>query len=297
MVFLPLFVTACRSRLPDVHTVTPIAVTGESSQSHSLKLIVQDSEWDKLIVVNSTATDILIPYSISDPVGEKTFRFYRKTPIGWERMQPMPDIIVPPLANDPGVVISAQNTSTLNLGLMGAYQPYLGVPLTGTFMIQVRYRFMNSESEKVQYSNEFSVDSQQTISRTDVELSYLPPEPLRFTLRNNSLAPIWFIDVCTSRYIDYGSDDGFLSLQRLTDEGTWQVIRGDCNQVTDPIRINSKQTTTIDGGQWFNKKIKEAGAGVYRWEVVIYLSYDVSHNDPVLRYGHHIFSQTFEYSP
>ena len=42
----------------------------------------------KLVISNGTLSDIRIPTPLDDRMGEHTFRFYRKTPIGWERLIP-----------------------------------------------------------------------------------------------------------------------------------------------------------------------------------------------------------------
>jgi hypothetical protein len=239
----------------------------------------------KLTITNSTAEEISVPtpdYGMGHG-GEATFHFYRKTPMGWKRLQPLPGIIVPPVADSPQLIVPAQGEASIDIGqVFGAYGNEFGIKetSTGTFMAQVRYSKHDAENLLV-YSNEFSVGETASISPTEISLELAPEQPFVFRLRNTSSQDVWYSDTCTA----YSST----TLQKLTSDGTWQVVTAIC-QFTPLAQLRSGQTLSVDGTKPFRSKLDRLASGSYRWDVVIYLRLDSS----IPRAEHHIFSEVFE---
>lgn len=310
--FLVLVAVGCQVNTKNRDYATPVTatknrdyatpVTTDESHSRSTYVTIQtDKAWYqyeyepvRLVISNLTSADITIPVQESDHRGERTFRFYKKTPLGWKRLQPIPDQFVPPIAEEPGLVVPARTKVELDISqFLGAHSEKFGAPFTGTFIAQIRY-IRSDQYELVQYSNEFAINDTIPVSRAEVIVSLTQPESLVFGLQNNSNRPIWLSDLCNNVPIAYGGDEGYTTLQRLTDEGTWEPLYGECTGGIPPALISPGQTMIIDGAKWFQKKLEHHPAGVYRWDVVLYLELD--QGPPILRDVRHIYSEAFEYA-
>ncbi len=242
----------------------------------------------KLTITNSTAEEISVPtpdYGMGHG-GEATFHFYRKTPMGWKRLQPLPGIIVPPVADSPQLIIPAQGEASIDVGqVFGAYGNEFGIKetITGTFMMQVRYAKHGTE-DLLMYTNEFSVGEAAPISPSEISLELTSEQPFDFRLRNTSSQDVWYSDTCTN------NASSSTTLQKLTSDGTWQVVTAVCES-TPLVQLRSGQTLSVDSTKPFRSKLDQLASGRYRWDVVIYLSLDSS---SYTAGEHHIFSDTFE---
>jgi hypothetical protein len=249
----------------------------------------------KLTITNSTSEEISVPtpdYGMSNG-GEATFHVYRKTPMGWKRLQPLPGIIVPPIADSPQLIIPAQGEATLNVGqVFGAYGNEFGIKetITGTFMMQVRYA-KHDTGDLLMYTNEFSVDETEPISSTEISVEFVPEQPFVFRLRNTSNQTVWYSDICTTRPFWEGPTDPHTTLQKLTSDGTWQVVTAICEFTPSLRQLRPGQTLSIDDTKPFRSKLDQLASGRYRWDVIIYLSLDFS---SYTAGAHHIFSEVFE---
>ena len=176
--------------------------------------------------------------------------------------------------------------------------------MKGEFIVQTRYEYGPSTfgGELAQYSNSFVVEEDESVEIDGVAVS-THPQSLVFDLRNDSTFPFWFASPCSSAYVQFGgsvfSDDGFLSLQHLVEDGAWHLMRlaeTDCDGLTEPFQIAPGQDVTIDGTGWFQEKTDEIGCGTYRWDVVFYLEeYDAGAGSRGLRNVRHVFSEPFEF--
>ncbi len=111
--FLFAFIAAaCQTPPPDERTATAIPTIASISESGHLDLSVKDPQWYKLIVSNSTPSDILLLGSASWTADEMAFLLYKKTDMGWKHLQPILDFMVMPLAAEPGLVITAESNTT-----------------------------------------------------------------------------------------------------------------------------------------------------------------------------------------
>ncbi len=313
--FLALASQGCLSEINDARNATPTPKEALSRPLGTVKMETDKSQYAitdsvELVVSNTSTAKIIIPFPQNSEVGEQTFRFYKKTLMGWRRLYPIPGLLVAPVVNAPGLVIPSGSKSEISIS------PYLDTydidrnyasPLIGTFMVQTRYsrNDLGGTDELVQYSNAFQIGEAESIDVTGVTVNVTQTRSLVFSLQNNSNMPIWVPNRCSQAELQYGhsafSDDGLLSLQRLTDETTWQIIRTtktDCvNAIEPPQVVLPGQAITIHGTQWFQAKLADLPAGIYRWDVVFYLEYDQVYKDYILRDVRHIFSETFEYSP
>lgn len=248
----------------------------------------------KLTITNSTAEEISVPtpYYQAGTGGEATFHFYRKTPIGWKLLQPVPGIVVPPIANSSQLTVPTQGEVTIDIGeVFWAYGDQLdrygnklgiGEDLTGTFMTQVQYTKHDTQDLLV-YSNEFSVSEAEPISSMEINVELVPEQPFAFRLRNTSDQAVWHSDTCT--------DDAPTTLQKLTSDGTWQVVTAVCKFTPSLRQLRSGQTLSVDGTKSFRSKPDQIASGRYRWDVVIYRYLDSA---SIPRGEHHIFSEVFE---
>jgi hypothetical protein len=262
----------------------------------------------ELIVTNDTPTDIRISVPPLAVVGEEAFRFYERTATGWRRLYPIPGYHAEPLGEGSSLVVPAGGERELDIThTLGAYMAYASESptLTGEFLIQVRYGYADSPvtGELVQYSNEFRIGEEEPALGMDVNVQLVQRRSIAFTLTNNSDAPLW-IPICSSIPVHYGgrafSDDGYSSLQRLTDNGTWQIIRDICldpSQRAEPIQVCPGQEVSVDPARWFYYECDNLPPGTYRWDVVFYLEDYGANSDRMLRDVRHVFSDVFECDP
>ncbi len=294
---LVVVLAACAAGTTMRGTLTPFPSKEPNGPSGQV-VVGRYPDSNDLIIYNGTATDIFIPYPASDnDVGERTFRFYQKTPLGWNRLYPLP---IPDLTagwvpgGPPGLVISPGHEEAIAISeFLIAYTN----PLTGTYLVQVRYQRgpTDKNDNLVLYSNEFQVTA--PVNQTYVTVTLEPSRPLTFDLSNAADVPIWFIDVCSSWGIKGGVEDGYLSLQRQTSDEGWELIHGTCKSKMDPKEIDPGQTLKIDGTRWFKEKLDGLTAGTYRWDIVFYLAINREWNKPFLEEVRHIFSEPFKYDP
>lgn len=297
-------------------TTTPsVKINENKSENLSNSVSVQtnrpqynDGERLILVVSNITSKDIRIPNPRDARIGEGTFRFYKRSAMGWKRLYPFPGYLAPQIANVAELVIPVDHEAEFDIThIMGSYTEYPVMPkhLAGEFVVQIRYEQNHSTNgdELVQYSNMFLIREIGSITETKINIGLISPQSLMFDLQNNSSSPLWLPSPCSSSPVIYEgqvfSDDGYLSLQRLTDEGAWQIIRfakANCEGMDEPVRIDPGHTTVINAVQWFQKRVDELAPGIYRWDVVFYLE---EKNDRagviVLKDAHHVFSEVFEY--
>lgn len=288
--------SGCSAKVPGKGDTSP-SPSKELSTQLGQVMVQRDSNNDNLIIYNRTSNDIFIPYPAKDnDVGERTFRFYQETPLGWKRLYPLPspDLFagwIP--GGPPGLTISPgrKEEIAINEFLIA----YTHSP-TDTYMVQVRYkRNPTDENDNlVLYSDEFQAIA--SISQTQVTVIATQPQSLLFNLQNASNVPIWFIDVCSKWGIKGGVEDGYLSIQRQTDEGGWEVIHGKCRLKTEPVQVNPGKTMQINGGQWFKEELDGLPAGIYRWDVAFYLAVNRDWGQPFLEDVRHIFGQPFKYA-
>ena len=314
---IPLAISGCLVRTGDTKdmAILPTSTIGRNQFTATLGFIsaqTNQSQYDgvdgvKLIVLNATSSDIRIPAPPNAQVGERTFRFYKKTLMGWKRLFPIPGYLAEPIAPAPEMMVQAGQKVELSMAhIMGSYTEWKAesVWLAGDFIVQIRYDPPSAFTgdEFVQYSNEFAISTTVSITKTNVEVHLVRSQPLAFELQNNSNVPLWFPVACSSAPpIAEGSvfrDDGYVSLQRLTEDKTWQIIRlakTDCKEKTTPIRIDPGQTATIDGSSWFQERVLDAGVGSYRWDVVFYLEeFDAGAGTRALNDARHVFSDIFK---
>ena len=296
---LMLIISGCQAAASGRPYATPIPL--EDLKGRAARVSVQTDlpryniDHVGLIVSNATQADITIPASQTDRVSERTFRFYKKTPLGWKRLQPDPGTLVVPLAQEPGLLVPAHSKIDVDItDFLGPYSEEFGAPLTGTFIAQVRY-IRSDQFEFVQYSNEFPIDDTEPVTHTELNVNLVRAPSFGFTLQNNSNKPVWFSALCNNAAVAYGADDGYSTLQCLTEEGSWEPLYGECTRGIPPARVDPGKTLTVDGAPWFEKKLNDRPPGIYRWDVVLYLKFDPEHNDAILRDVRHIFSETFQY--
>jgi hypothetical protein len=286
-------ITGCSSQI-DTRTSTSVP-TGPITPHSTVDLVSVHTDRThytttspKLTITNSTVEEISVPtpdYGMKHG-GEATFHVYRKTPMGWKRLQPLPGIIVPPVADSPQLIIPVQGEASIDVGqVFGAYGNEFGIKetITGTFMMQVRYAKHDTE-DLLMYTNEFSIGEAASISSTEINVELVPEQPFTFRLRNTSDQAVWYSDTCTN-------ESSSTTLQKLTSDGTWQVVTAICD-FTPPLRqLRPSQTLSIDATKPFRSKPDQLASGRYRWDVVIYLYLDSA---SIPRGEHHIFSEVFE---
>ncbi len=277
---LVILLGACSAPMPPHNTVDLVNVHTDRTY--------YTATWPKLTITNSTAEEISVPtpdYGMGHG-GEATFHFYRKTPMGWKRLQPLPGIIVPPVVDSPQLIVPAQGEVSIDIGqVFGAYGNEFGIKetSTGTFMAQVRYA-RNDAENLLMYSNEFSVGEAAPISPSEISLELVPKQPFVFRLRNTSGQDVWYSDTCTNNV------SSSTTLQKLTSDGTWQVVTAICES-TPLVQLRSGQTLSVDGTKPFRSKLDQLASGRYRWDAVVYLRLDSS---SMPGGEHHIFSDVFE---
>jgi len=173
------------------------------------------------------------------------------------------------------------------------------------WLLLEEYYFYN-ENEYVVYSNRFVITqtsqlpifrspppglAQTVIIRTDVL------DPYTVSLTNNWTKAIWFNPFCSAINFDYDTGDHrFATLQRQTNEGTWQVIQPDslrCGMNDQPTRIGPGEAVQIslrDGYPVSNS----LGSGVYRWHLVYYIDpFPVFCDVQCAVGGIHLFTEPF----
>jgi hypothetical protein len=258
-----------------------------------------------LIISNTSSAGIFIPFPADDVAGDQTFRFYKKTSMGWRSLDHEPDHFVAPAVKAPGLVIPSGSEAKIGisnyLGSLDNDMSGAGL-VTGTLIVQTRYsrNQLGSTDEFVQYSSEFQIGETESIDVTGVTVDVTQARSRVFSLHNNSDMSIWIPDRCSlPGYRRDAFTDAVPSLQRLSDEKTWQIIRAskiDCINAVEPVRaVWPGRAITIDGAPWFQANSADLPAGTYRWDVVFYLEYELDHKDVIVRDGRHIFSKTFEY--
>jgi hypothetical protein len=201
-----------------------------------------------------------------------------------------------PIEGDSGAGWTVAENSQLTLNIdytFNAHIGTLGVPLTGTFMIRLRY-LDGSQVERFQYSNEFVVDATapENQANTLVTVARLPSSAFR--LQNESERTIWLTTMCNSLPTQYREDDHTV-LQHRTAEGTWEIVPYVCEASTTPLEVERGQSVTIDDSWWGRNLGRNLVAGSYRWDLVFYLYVDHDHEPPVLRDVRHVFTEPFEY--
>lgn len=302
---LLLTASSCLAKISDMEDATslPTPMTGGSIDIRTNQFQYSSLEGLMLIVFNGTLTDIRIPTPRDAEVGEQTFRFYQKTMVGWERLCPIPGYLAVPIAEDSRLSIPAGHEIEFSIShTMGSYCAYRSKSprLTGEFVVQIKYEqdHRATDNELVQYSNEFLIGETETVEVNAVVVS-AQSQSLTFNLQNDSDAPLWFPSPCSSipgHYVHTAfGDDGYLSLQRATSEGTWQIIHideTDCDDKTEPIRVDPGEAVTIAAAQWFQSELDNIIPGIYRWDVVFYLE---NYESSTLRDVRHVFSEPFEY--
>ena len=268
---------------------------------------VPQTPYGKLVITNNTTRDILVPTSQDARVNERTFRFYRHTTTGWARLYPKPGYYVPPIADEPGLVILSGNTREINIGpTLNAYSnswmdPF-GEPLQGEFMVQVRYHWQNGpeDGETVLYSNPFLLRTANPVQDQEVRVDVDKRSPFALQIHNGASKPIWVPSICCPvpvyRSHTAFSDDGYLSLQYQTEVGAYRIFRGDKDRCDPkgPLQVDPGQTVTMDAGPWLQSQIEDL-TGTYRWEVVFYQENVIVGGERMLRDARHIFSETFSY--
>ncbi len=288
-----LFIAGCYSQTnTPISVPVPTAVLAPHKAANLVSVhtdkVLYTTTWPQLTITNSTAEEISVPtpdYGMGHG-GEATFHFYRKTLMGWKRLQPLPGIIVPPVANSPQLIVPAQGEASIDIGqVFGAYGNEFGIKetITGTFMMQVRYAKRDVDN-LLAYSNEFSVGEAAPTSPTEISLELVPKQPFVFRLRNTSGQDVWYSDTCTN------NASSSTTLQKLTSDGTWHVVTAVCES-TPLVQLRSGQTLSVDSTKPFRSKLDQLASGRYRWDVVVYLSLDSS---SYTAGEYHIFSDAFE---
>jgi hypothetical protein len=268
-----------------------------STQSDQV-MVQRDSDNSDLIIYNRTSNDIFIPFPAKDNnVGERTFRFYQETPLGWRRLYPLP---IPDLyagwipGGPPGLVISPGRKEEIAISEFLIAYTYTRT-LTDTNMVQVRYKRNPTDNNDnlVLYSDDSDVAA--PISQTQVSVTSTQPQSLIFNLQNASSVPIRFIDICPNWGVKSGAEDGYLSMQRQTIEGGWEIIHGKCKLKTDPSQVDPGKTIQIDGAPWFKEELDGLPDGIYRWDVAFYLAVNRDGSRPYLDDVRHVFGKPFKY--
>ena len=289
-------------------TDTLNAPAGKIQAQVSVSGLNTDQDLD-LIITNATPRDILIPVSRDSEAGEYTFRLYRETPMGWNRLLHRPGYLTDPIAIEPGLVVPAGRDVQVPIGeTIGAYITEGWYGSGGKLVVQVRYvpwpdTALAQPGETVQYSDAFPTSGSKVVTRTFVSVSPDPSRSLAFALSNNSEAALWIPVNCMPDTRPANahpfSDDDYLSLQRQTPEGTWQVIRGIaklCSMKDDPLRVESGQTVIVDASAAFQSLEAQLGLGNYRWDIVFYLEQEDNGAGTFdLREGRHVFSPVFQW--
>lgn len=175
-------------------------------------------------------------------------------------------------------------------------------------MLELQYFY--DGNEYVVYSNEILIVESSQPSRFRMPPSDLPDtlginteivEPYAVALTNNSKVILWFNPLCSDVEVDVNQPADYslhATLQRQSDEGTWQVLRPDkdhCTMVKDAIRIEPGETVQLFVGDG-QPPPDELDPGVYRWHLVSYIDPFPECNayNACFRSGVHLFTDTFE---
>jgi hypothetical protein len=159
------------------------------------------------------------------------------------------------------------------------------------------------DREYVVYSNRIAYAGSDVARRSDslvdaLHIGVSLDEPFLVSLTNDASERIWYNSICS----DFPSPPsyfglGITTLERYSDQGTWQVIRPDrrlCERVVSPVPIDPCDQVSISMSDGY-PAWKELSPGVYRWNVVYYAEGNLLLPDPPISVysERHLFTETF----
>ncbi len=182
-------------------------------------------------------------------------------------------------------------------------------PRIGYFVLAQEYMVSGLDSEFVVFSDKFTVaenlDPEWKNANVWVSLGRFPERTVRF--HNESEQAVWLNPLCSDRptggeqgdtIYPYAHREIYPTLQRQTDEETWQVIRPErkaCLETAPPLEIKPGNSVLIELWQGYPVEQIALTPGTYRWDIVYFQSYDSRHN--IFETAMHIFTETFDYTP
>jgi hypothetical protein len=244
-----------------------------------------------LTVSNSTGYPIELPTPPKEHCYANTFWFYKKTPYGWQPIQPHTSYFCATPSGSGELVPAGQEIEFDINSLLSSRDIHDMYP-EGAIDYVIRIRYLASSGQELfQYANELEMESTSSI-RITVEAVV---DTLGFCVANTSSQPIWLAPVCSATRLKSGwMDEEQTTLQRATEAGSWLPIRSmpdDCTHMKEVIEIAAGETKMINGAAWLQNASISLPPGRYRWDAIIYhrrTSYGVED-------GIHVFSDVFEY--
>ncbi|CAG0936195.1 hypothetical protein TFLX_05061 [Thermoflexales bacterium] len=280
-----------------VACAAPVDTQG-SVRAYTTQSQYQGLEAWNIVISNTLNSEIAIPTPKGDPIGEATFRFYRKQAAGWQRLIPLPGYLaaVNPGSSEFRLVPNTQ----LEFDISPVMASHFAWPLDGLegyyFLVQVRYTrrpIAEMQGELVVYTNEFAIPGPASLVNPGLVVEINHPGIADLELKNGFSAPLWVPSPCSNVQV-YNEDNGYTSLERATEEGTWTVIRpyksGCRGELFDLVQIDPGQSMTLKHSYWFPAKDDASTPGTYRWNVVYYLENEVT----LLRDTRHVYSEPFD---
>ncbi len=305
VLFIGFFLTAC-STIQTPNSTPTIEPIGSLQIYTTQPGFTGWGSWE-LVISNTTATTVTIPTPRSAKAGEATYRFYRQDAMGWQGLIARPGYMAEVYdeythPDNSHLQIAGHSAFTLDFAqVMGVYfaLPEMTDQLEGVFLVQVRYQHdpvLPTSHELVQYTNEFTLNQAEPVADLEMAIKVNNPQRDQIEVQNTSTETLRMPSVC-SQGNGYDPDD-HSSLQRLTEEGTWEVFRPEasfCKKSLPAINIPPGRSTKVDVAQWVPLGT-DIAPGTYRWDIVILFKRKYPGFDP-FEYSRHVFSPTFEIGP
>jgi len=172
----------------------------------------------------------------------------------------------------------------------------------GPFMLEMGYHILSNKDknlEYVVYSNEFTVP--ETLDKeltTEIQITVKNLSPRQIDLYNGTNEVLLYKPLCSefsgdqAAVVDpYFADEKFTTLQRQTNQGTWQIFRprpSDCTQVVAPVEIAPGEDVTLELWRGYPIERLDLQPGIYRWNVVYFRYNEISKE---YTWAVHIFTQ------
>lgn len=209
-------------------------------------------------------------------------RVFYKTPWGWDFF---PRRGRSNFEVDGEFVIRAGATEKLSqIGLFVA--AYDMVFRKGPFMLEMGYHILSDKDKSVEYavySNEFTIPETGAGPITEIQITVRTLSPRRIAFYNGTTEKLLYKPLCSDDQavvVDpYLADERFTTLQRQTNEGTWQIFRprpSDCTQVVAPVEIVPGEEITLELWRGYPIERLDLQPDTYRWNVVYFRYSEIS---------------------